>query len=118
VRARTRKRQYQVEIDVGQARGYVPVVPTAGHGFRTDPRRLGTGVMLLEVASVHGIGSDPVCVDWCRDRAKREALDAGHRLDVIEQSREDRFSMHDEVVHTGFSPMAHALFGMGVGIKK
>ena len=28
------------------------------------------------------------------------------------------FSMNDEVVHTGFSPMAHYLFGMGVGVKK
>lgn len=28
------------------------------------------------------------------------------------------FSMNDEVVHTGFSPMAHYLLGMGVGIKE
>ena len=27
------------------------------------------------------------------------------------------FSMNDEVVHTGFSPMAHYLLGMGVGVK-
>ncbi len=27
------------------------------------------------------------------------------------------FSMNDEVVHTGYSPMAHYLFGMGVGVK-
>jgi cyclopropane fatty-acyl-phospholipid synthase-like methyltransferase len=27
------------------------------------------------------------------------------------------FSMNDEVVHTGFGPMAHYLFAMGVGIK-
>lgn len=27
------------------------------------------------------------------------------------------FSMNDEVVHTGFSPMAHYLFGMGVGVR-
>lgn len=28
------------------------------------------------------------------------------------------FSMNDEVVHTGFGPMAHYLFGIGVGVKK
>ena len=28
------------------------------------------------------------------------------------------FSMNDEVVHTGFYPMAHYLLGLGVGIKK
>ncbi len=28
------------------------------------------------------------------------------------------FSMNDEVVHTGFTPMAHYLFAMGVGLKK
>lgn len=28
------------------------------------------------------------------------------------------FSMNDEVVHTGFGPMAHYLFAMGVGLKK
>ena len=28
------------------------------------------------------------------------------------------FSMNDEVVHTGFYPMAHYLFGIGVGVKK
>lgn len=28
------------------------------------------------------------------------------------------FSMNDEVVHTGFYPMAHYLFGVGVGLKK
>lgn len=28
------------------------------------------------------------------------------------------FSMNDELVHTGFSPMAHYLLGMGVGLKK
>jgi len=27
------------------------------------------------------------------------------------------FSMNDEVVHTGFAPMAHYLFGIGVGLK-
>jgi 2-polyprenyl-3-methyl-5-hydroxy-6-metoxy-1,4-benzoquinol methylase len=27
------------------------------------------------------------------------------------------FSMNDEVVHTGFGPMAHYLFGMGVGVR-
>jgi 2-polyprenyl-3-methyl-5-hydroxy-6-metoxy-1,4-benzoquinol methylase len=27
------------------------------------------------------------------------------------------FSMNDEVVHTGYGPMAHYLFGMGVGLK-
>lgn len=27
------------------------------------------------------------------------------------------FSMNDEVVHTGYGPMAHYLFGMGVGVK-
>jgi len=27
------------------------------------------------------------------------------------------FSMNDEVVHTGFYPMAHYLFGVGVGLK-
>jgi len=27
------------------------------------------------------------------------------------------FSMNDEVVHTGFTPMAHYIFGMGVGKK-
>ena len=28
------------------------------------------------------------------------------------------FSMNDEVVHTGYGPMAHYLFAMGVGVKK
>ena len=28
------------------------------------------------------------------------------------------FSMNDEVVHTGFYPMAHYLIALGVGIKK
>lgn len=28
------------------------------------------------------------------------------------------FSMNDEVVHTGFGPMAHYLLGMGVGVKE
>lgn len=27
------------------------------------------------------------------------------------------FSMNDEVVHTGFAPMAHYLWGMGVGVR-
>lgn len=27
------------------------------------------------------------------------------------------FSMNDEVIHTGFLPMAHYLFGVGIGIK-
>ena len=41
MRAKTRERQYQVQIDVGRKRGYVPMGPTASHIFRTDPRRLG-----------------------------------------------------------------------------
>lgn len=28
------------------------------------------------------------------------------------------FSMNDEVIHTGFGPMAHYLFAMGVGVKR
>lgn len=28
------------------------------------------------------------------------------------------FSMNDEVVHTGFGPMAHYLFGLGAGVKR
>ncbi len=27
------------------------------------------------------------------------------------------FSMNDEILHTGYAPMAHYIFGMGVGIK-
>ncbi len=27
------------------------------------------------------------------------------------------FSMNDEMVHTGYAPMAHYIFGMGVGVK-
>lgn len=27
------------------------------------------------------------------------------------------FSMNDEVVHTGYAPMAHFLFGVGIGVK-
>lgn len=226
MRMRTRERQYQVQIDVGQTRGYVPMGPTASHIFRTDPRRLGillarykfcakmltgkkhvleagcgdsfgTNVVLQEVEAVHGIDFDQLFVDWCRDLAAREGLnatyevvdltvdrptgefDAAYSLDVIEhieQKSEARFmanlcaamkpngvviigtpnltaapyasewsqrghinlkgheelralmldyfenvflfSMNDEVVHTGFAPMAHYLFGMGVGIKK
>jgi 2-polyprenyl-3-methyl-5-hydroxy-6-metoxy-1,4-benzoquinol methylase len=226
VKAKTRERQYQVMIDVGQARGYIPMGPTASHIFRTDPRRLGillarykfcakmltgkkhvleagcgdsfgTNVVLQEVDAVHGIDFDPVFVDWCRDQARREELnatyevvdltvdrptgefDAAYSLDVIEhieRARENQFmanlcaamqphgvviigtpnvtaapyasewsqrghinlkdhvelrtllarhfenvflfSMNDEVVHTGFSPMAHYLFAMGVGVKK
>ena len=38
-KATTREQQYQVQIDVGHARGYVPMGPTASHVFRTDPRR-------------------------------------------------------------------------------
>src|SRR3954467_101453 len=213
-------------IDIGQKRGYIPMGPTASHVFRTDPRRLGillarykfcakmligkthvleagcgdsfgTNVVLQEVPSVHGIDFDPVFVDWCRDQAKREELnatyevvdltvdrptgefDGAYSLDVIEHIEHERedlfmtnlcavmrpngvviigtpnetaspyasewsqrghinlkkhdelrelmlryfenifiFSMNDEVVHTGFSPMAHYLFAMGVGVKK
>lgn len=226
MRPKTRERQYQVMIDVGQSRGYIPMGPTASHIFRTDPRRLGillarykfcakmlsgkkqvleagcgdsfgTNVVLQEVDSIHGIDFDPVFIDWCRDQAKREELnatyevvdltvdrptgefDGAYSLDVIEhieRAREARFmenlcaamrpngvvivgtpnvtaapyasewsqrghinlkdhvelralmsryfenvflfSMNDEVVHTGFSPMAHYLFAMGVGVKK
>ena len=225
-KTKTRERQYQIQIDTGRKRGYVPMGPTASHVFRTDPRRLGillarykfcakmltgktqvleagcgdsfgTNVVLQEVAAVHGIDFDPVFVDWCREQAEREGLnatyevvdltedrpsgefDAAYSLDVIEhieQAREHQFmanlcavmkpqgvvilgtpnetsspyasewsqrghinlkghvelralmeqyfdnvflfSMNDEVVHTGFSPMAHYLFGMGVGVKK
>jgi len=224
-KTKTREGQYQVQIDVGQTRGYVPMGPTASHVFRTDPRRLGillarykfcakmltgkthvleagcgdsfgTNIVLQEVAAVHGIDFDPVFVDWCRDQAEREGLnatyevvdltvdrptgefDGAYSLDVIEhieREREDRFmenlcaamrpsgvvligtpnetaspyasewsqrghinlkghvelralmeryfenvflfSMNDEVIHTGFSPMAHYLFAMGVGIR-
>lgn len=28
------------------------------------------------------------------------------------------FSMNDEVVHTGYGPMAHYLFGVGIGLKR
>ena len=28
------------------------------------------------------------------------------------------FSMNDEVVHTGFSPMAHYIFGVGCSLKE
>ncbi len=28
------------------------------------------------------------------------------------------FSMNDEVLHTGYAPMGHYIFGMGVGVKK
>jgi 2-polyprenyl-3-methyl-5-hydroxy-6-metoxy-1,4-benzoquinol methylase len=226
VEVRTRERQYQIQVDVGRAKGYIPMGPTASHIYRTDPRRLGillarykfcakmltgkthvleagcgdsfgTNVVLQEVASVHGIDFDPVFVDWSRDQAEREGLnatyevvdltverptgefDAAYSLDVIEHIETQRehhflenlcsvmrpngvviigtpnetaspyasewsqrghinlkdheslralmhryfenvfiFSMNDEVVHTGFAPMAHYLFAMGVGVKK
>jgi 2-polyprenyl-3-methyl-5-hydroxy-6-metoxy-1,4-benzoquinol methylase len=140
-RAKTRERQYQVQIDVGRRLGYVPMGPTASHIFRTDPRRLGfllarykfcakmltgkkyvleagcgdgfgTNVLLQEVEAVHGIDFDPVFVDWSRQQAACEGLnatyevvdltvdrptgefDGAYSLDVIEhieRDREDRF---------------------------
>jgi SAM-dependent methyltransferase len=43
------------------------------------------------------------------DELKELMLDYFHNVFI--------FSMNDEVVHTGFYPMAHYLFGMGVGKK-
>ena len=42
---------------------------------------------------------------------------------AITRDREDTldsfiFSMNDEIVHTGFYPMAHYLFGIGIGVRK
>jgi 2-polyprenyl-3-methyl-5-hydroxy-6-metoxy-1,4-benzoquinol methylase len=41
-----------------------------------------------------------------------KALLAGYFQNVLV------FSMNDEVVHTGFYPMAHYIFGVGIGLKK
>jgi 2-polyprenyl-3-methyl-5-hydroxy-6-metoxy-1,4-benzoquinol methylase len=221
----TREPQYQVQLDVAGARGFVPMGPTASHIFRTDPRRLGillarykfcakmlsgkthvleagcgdsfgTNVVLQEVDAVHGVDFDPTFVQWSNTIAEQEGLNATYEvvdltssrptgwfdgafsLDVIEhiEPEDERrfmenvcaamhkeavviigtpnvtahayasewsrrghinlhshetlralmsdyfsnvfvFSMNDEVVHTGFSPMAHYLFAMGVGLR-
>jgi len=45
----------------------------------------------------------------CKDHEQLKALMQAYFHDVF------LFSMHDEVVHTGFYPMAHYLFTLGVG---
>jgi 2-polyprenyl-3-methyl-5-hydroxy-6-metoxy-1,4-benzoquinol methylase len=40
-----------------------------------------------------------------------------HELMAVHFHNVFDFSMNDEVVHTGYSPMAHYLFCMGVGVK-
>jgi len=45
----------------------------------------------------------------CKDHEQLKALMQAYFYDVF------LFSMHDEVVHTGFYPMAHYLFALGVG---
>jgi len=48
-------------------------------------------------------------------------LQSGESLKVLMNSCFDNvfiFSMNDEVVHTGFSPMAHYLFGVGTNLKR
>lgn len=46
-----------------------------------------------------------------KDHGSLRALLAGYFKNVF------LFSMNDEVVHTGFYPMAHYLWGIGVGLK-
>lgn len=47
----------------------------------------------------------------CKDHAELRELMLNHFYNVF------LFSMNDEVVHTGFYPMAHYLFAIGVGPK-
>ena len=61
------------------------------------------------------------------DAYASEASKKGHiNLKSHDQLREDMqkyfknvfmFSMNDEIVHTGFGPMAHYLFAVGVGVR-
>lgn len=44
------------------------------------------------------------------DTLKKLLLDSFHNVFI--------FSMNDEVVHTGYSPMSHYLLGMGVGVRR
>jgi 2-polyprenyl-3-methyl-5-hydroxy-6-metoxy-1,4-benzoquinol methylase len=48
----------------------------------------------------------------CKDAAELKALMLAHFANVFV------FSMNDEVVHTGFSPLAHYLFAVGAGKRR
>jgi 2-polyprenyl-3-methyl-5-hydroxy-6-metoxy-1,4-benzoquinol methylase len=61
-------------------------------------------------------------------RYASEASQAGHvnlkSADTLRQTLQSQFenvflfSMNDEVVHTGYYPMAHYLLGMGCGVRE
>lgn len=54
-------------------------------------------------------------------RAGHINLKSGPELKALLQSRFHNvflFSMNDEIVHTGFAPMAHYLIAMGVGLRR
>ena len=217
--------QYQIQFETMETLGPVEMGPTAGHTWRSDPRRLtfllsrykfcskmlagkskvlevgcgdgfGMRVVLQTVESVHGVDFDPLFIEWATKHAHKEGLncsfstlditkqappgryEAAYSLDLIEHLEPEQeylywenvrkvlepnaifivgtpnltaspyaskwsmeghinlksaetlraamekyfanvfiFSMNDEVVHTGFYPMAHYLFAMGVGVR-
>ncbi|MBN1850744.1 MAG: class I SAM-dependent methyltransferase [Deltaproteobacteria bacterium] len=221
----TKEPQYQIQFNTLEEKGPVRLGPTAGHLYRSDPRHLGfllarykfcakllsgksvvlevgcgdgfgTGVILQEVAYVHGVDFDGLFVNSARELAKNENMnctfellditehspqglfDAAYSLDLIEHIPKEKenkcmenickvldknapciigtpnitsrahasqwskeghinlksaetlkgllseyfqnvfiFSMNDEVVHTGFYPMAHYLMALAVGVK-
>ena len=70
---------------------------------------IGTPSLQSQVyASPANIGGHVNCKD--HKQLKEVSLKYFHNVFI--------FSMNDEVVHTGFFPMAHYLFGVGVSLKK
>jgi 2-polyprenyl-3-methyl-5-hydroxy-6-metoxy-1,4-benzoquinol methylase len=81
---------------------------------------------------VNSVSDDGIVIIGTPNITAHEYASEGSRLghvnlksgDTLRQSLSDYFSnvfifsMNDETIHTGFSPMAHYLLAMGVGKKK
>src|SRR5436305_1070620 len=106
---KTREPQYQFEVDMALRDGLSRFGIMSNQTWRDDPRRL---VFLLSrykfVAKMLGGKAGHVN---CKDGKEYKQVMLRHFENVF------LFSMNDEVIHTGFHPMAHYLFALCAGRK-
>src|SRR5438045_4123498 len=119
---RTREPQYQFELDAALRDGFARFGIMSNQTWRDDPRRLlfvlsrykFVAKMLAGKRRVLEVG----CADAFGTRLVQQEVGAvtGRDVDPVFENG-FLFSMNDEVVHTGFHPMAHYLFALCAGRK-
>ena len=112
----TREPQNQPRIEDYRRLGPATMGPWTSHIWRQDPRHLCFLLSRYKFVAKMLAASEHASASSREGHVNLKSAETLRELLARRIHNVFSFSMNDEVVHTGYAPMAHYLFAVGVGV--